>query len=421
MRTIFNFLGPLTNPAGRQAPAPRRLRPHLPGDDRRGPDRRSAASARWSSPPTTGWTSSASPSPTRVIEVARRRHRGVVRPRRGLRPRAAPLEAIAGGEPAGERRGRPRACSPARPAPRATSPCSTPAPRSSSRAAPTTSPAGVERAREAVDSGAAAGVLEQLVEMTRELGELGELRSGRPDGHDRTARRRARARALGAGAARAAARASSSSSSAIATGAAPLQRGADPPGPVADRRVQAPLAERRRDPRRARRSSEIVGAYEDGGAAALSVLTDEPHFGGCLDDLRAARAACELPILQKDFIVDPYQLYEAAVNGADAVLLIVAALPDDDLAALHDAGPRARPRRAWSRSTTSEELERALAVDADVIGINNRNLDDFSVDVGDDAGADHRRARPARRSSPRAASPSAHPRGARGERASTPS
>jgi indole-3-glycerol phosphate synthase len=125
---------------------------------------------------------------------------------------------------------------------------------------------------------------------------------------------------------------------------------------------------------------EIVGAYEAGGAAALSVLTDEPHFGGSLADLRAARAASELPILQKDFVVDPYQLYEAAANGADAVLLIVAALSDDDLADLHERA-RGLDLDCLVEVHDEGELERALKVDAEVIGINNRNLDDFTVDI----------------------------------------
>ena len=82
--------------------------------------------------------------------------------------------------------------------------------------------------------------------------------------------------------------------------------------------------------------SGIVAAYERGGAAALSILTEEHQFGGSLGDLQAARDGCDLPILRKDFTVDPYQLYEAAASGADAVLLVVAALADADLAGLYD-------------------------------------------------------------------------------------
>jgi len=123
-----------------------------------------------------------------------------------------------------------------------------------------------------------------------------------------------------------------------------------------------------------------VGAYERGGAAALSVLTDERHFGGSLADLRAARAACEMPIIRKDFIVDPYQLYESAVNGADAVLLIVAALGDEDLRSLYQEA-RSIDLDCLVEVHDAEELERALEAGAEVIGINNRNLDDMSVDI----------------------------------------
>jgi indole-3-glycerol phosphate synthase len=126
--------------------------------------------------------------------------------------------------------------------------------------------------------------------------------------------------------------------------------------------------------------AEQVAAYERGGAAALSVLTDEPHFGGSLDDLRAARSACGLPIIRKDFIVDPYQLYEAAVNGADAVLLIVRALDDRELRSLYDEA-RSLDLDCLVEVHDGKELERALAQDAEVIGINNRNLDEGTVDV----------------------------------------
>jgi indole-3-glycerol phosphate synthase len=135
------------------------------------------------------------------------------------------------------------------------------------------------------------------------------------------------------------------------------------------------------DIRRGATPAEIARAYEDGGAAALSVLTDVPHFGGSLEDLREARDACVLPVLQKDFVVDRYQLYEAAVAGADAVLLIVAALEPEDLARLHDEA-RQLDLDVVVEVHTDDELETALTVDADVLGINNRNLDDFTVDLG---------------------------------------
>ena len=125
---------------------------------------------------------------------------------------------------------------------------------------------------------------------------------------------------------------------------------------------------------------EIVRAYERGGAVALSVLTEGPNFDGSLEDLRAARGACELPILRKDFIVDPYQLHEARAAGADAVLLIVAALGPGELASLH-AGARAIGLDVLVEVHDGEELESALSLGADLIGINNRDLRDFSVDM----------------------------------------
>jgi indole-3-glycerol phosphate synthase len=125
---------------------------------------------------------------------------------------------------------------------------------------------------------------------------------------------------------------------------------------------------------------EIVRAYERGGAAALSVLTEPFHFGGSLDDLHAARAAAHLPVLRKDFIVDPYQLVESAAAGADAVLLIVAALEPATLLALHREA-LALDLDVLVEVHDEEELEAALEVEAEVIGINNRDLGDFSVDI----------------------------------------
>src|SRR5437763_6964998 len=126
--------------------------------------------------------------------------------------------------------------------------------------------------------------------------------------------------------------------------------------------------------------AETVTAYERGGAAALSILTEERRFGGSLQDLREARQASGLPILRKDFIVGSYQLYESAANGADAVLLIVAALDDEELAALYGEA-RELDLDCMLEVHDESDLERALLIDADVIGINNRDLDDFSVDA----------------------------------------
>ena len=126
--------------------------------------------------------------------------------------------------------------------------------------------------------------------------------------------------------------------------------------------------------------AEMVTAYERGGAAALSILTEEAHFGGSLDDLREARAASELPILRKDFTVDPYMIYEARAAGADAVLLVVGSLRNRELEELY-AITRSLDLDAVVEISRPAELDVALRIDADVIGINNRDLEDFTVDI----------------------------------------
>ncbi len=125
----------------------------------------------------------------------------------------------------------------------------------------------------------------------------------------------------------------------------------------------------------------LVPAYERGGASALSVLTERPNFGGELADLTAARGLVRLPVLRKDFVVDEYQLLEARAAGADAVLLIVAALDDGELASLHSAAA-GLALDVLVEVHDREEVARALDVGAGLIGVNNRDLRDFSVDVG---------------------------------------
>jgi indole-3-glycerol phosphate synthase len=125
---------------------------------------------------------------------------------------------------------------------------------------------------------------------------------------------------------------------------------------------------------------DVVSAYERGGAAALSILTEGPSFGGSLDDLRAARAASTLPILRKDFVVDSYQLHEALAAGADAILLIVAALDQPELERLHEAA-RSLGLAALVEVHDQPELERAGALGAAIIGINNRDLTTLQVDI----------------------------------------
>ena len=122
-------------------------------------------------------------------------------------------------------------------------------------------------------------------------------------------------------------------------------------------------------------------AYEEAGAAAISVLTDEPYFGGHLDFLESVRGAVSLPLLRKDFTVDAYQLDEARVRGADAVLLIAAALDADELAALRQHALELS-LDALVEVHDEAELDAALSAGADLIGINNRDLRTFETDLG---------------------------------------
>lgn len=126
---------------------------------------------------------------------------------------------------------------------------------------------------------------------------------------------------------------------------------------------------------------QIAKSYEAGGAAAISVLTEEDYFSGSLDDLRAAKKSVYLPVLQKDFIFDEYQVYESAAAGADALLLIVAALDDDQLISLRKLVEDELGMDALIEVHTREEMHRAVACGANLIGVNNRNLHTFEVSL----------------------------------------
>lgn len=125
---------------------------------------------------------------------------------------------------------------------------------------------------------------------------------------------------------------------------------------------------------------QVARAYVRGGAAALSVLTDRQYFGGDLDFLRAVRAAVPVPVIRKDFLIHPVQVWEARAAGADAVLLIVRILDQPLLAELHAlAGELGMD--VLVEAHTDEELDRALEVGATLVGVNNRDLDTFATDL----------------------------------------
>ena len=127
--------------------------------------------------------------------------------------------------------------------------------------------------------------------------------------------------------------------------------------------------------------TDVAACYERGGACAISVLTDEQYFGGSIRDLGAIRRNTALPLLRKDFIIDEIQIYEAAVVGADAVLLITAALDDGALTKLRATAEDKLGLDAVVEVHTSQELHRAVTTGAKIIGVNNRDLRTFRTSV----------------------------------------
>lgn len=128
-------------------------------------------------------------------------------------------------------------------------------------------------------------------------------------------------------------------------------------------------------------AAEVAKRYESAGAVALSVLTEQDYFDGSIDDLKSVKVATRLPVLRKDFIVDRFQIYEAATVGADAVLLIVAALDDHLLSQFRKLAEEELGLDALVEVHNDDEMRRALGVGATLIGVNNRNLRTFEVSI----------------------------------------
>ena len=127
--------------------------------------------------------------------------------------------------------------------------------------------------------------------------------------------------------------------------------------------------------------AETARAYENGGAVAISVLTEEDRFKGSLEDLKTVRSAVDLPVLRKDFIFDEFQIYEAAEAGADVILLIAAMLGDEELEKLHALAEDVLGLDALVEVHTLEELERVKKTNPRIIGVNNRDLHSFRVSL----------------------------------------
>jgi indole-3-glycerol phosphate synthase len=125
----------------------------------------------------------------------------------------------------------------------------------------------------------------------------------------------------------------------------------------------------------------IARSYEAGGAVAMSVLTEEDYFAGSLDDLRTVKATVDLPVLRKDFMFEEYQVYEAAAAGADAILLIVAAIDDEVVSRLRRLAEDELRMDALVEVHTAGEMKRAVACGATIIGVNNRDLRTFEVSL----------------------------------------